>query len=185
MTLFKNDDTLEIIYKLFQACSYFFHQNKAKITSTITSDTDKVPSCAAVSTALSGKLNSSSKASGINDDNKNDDDSVPSVKAVAAYVDSNISGALDITVTKGEVAEDVNNTTLSIENTTEGICIVRVTNLSDGSIQYKSNIKLDRLVNTTRAFTFPSMPKSAKYMVEAWSCNSDTKKLIPTAVKFI
>lgn len=52
LTLFKNDDTLEIIYKLFQACSYFFHQNKAKITSTITSDTDKVPSCAAVSTAL-------------------------------------------------------------------------------------------------------------------------------------
>ena len=148
------------------------------------SDTDKVPSCAAVSTALSGKLNSSSKASGINDDNKNDDDSVPSVKAVAAYVDSNISGALDITVTKGEVAEDVDNTTLSIENTTEGICIVRVTNLSDGSIQYKSNIKLDRLVNTTRAFTFPSMPKSAKYMVEAWSCNSDTKKLIPTVVKY-
>lgn len=134
MTLFKNDDTLEIIYKLFQACSYFFHQNKTEITSTITSDTDKVPSCAAVSTALSGKLNNSSKASGINDDNKNNDDSVPSVKAVAAYVDSNISGALDITVTKGEVAEDVDNTTLSIENTTEGICIVRVTNLSDGSI---------------------------------------------------
>ena len=76
MTLFKNDDTLEIIYKLFQACSYFFHQNKAEITSTITSDTDKVPSCAAVSTALSGKLDNSSKASGINTDNKSDDDSV-------------------------------------------------------------------------------------------------------------
>lgn len=151
MTLFKNDDTLEIIYKLFQACSYFFHQNKTEITSTVTSNTDKVPSCA----------------------------------AVAAYVDSNISGAMDFTVTKAQVDEDVDNTTLSIENTTEGICIVRVTNLSDGSIQYKSNIKLDRLVNTTRAFTFPSMPKSAKYMVEAWSCNSDTKKLIPTAVKFI
>ena len=48
MTLFKNDDTLEIIYKLFQAYSYFFHQNKTEITSTVTSDTDKVPSCAAV-----------------------------------------------------------------------------------------------------------------------------------------
>ncbi|MDD7125541.1 hypothetical protein, partial [Treponema porcinum] len=99
MTLFKNDDTLEIIYKLFQACSYFFHQNKTEITSTITSDTDKVPSCAAVSTALKGKLNSSSIASGINDTNKNDGDSVPSVKAVATYVDSKISGAMDFTVT--------------------------------------------------------------------------------------
>ena len=58
MTLFKNDDTLEIIYKLFQAYSYFFHQNKTEITSTVTSDTNKVPSCAAVSTALSGKLDS-------------------------------------------------------------------------------------------------------------------------------
>ena len=47
-TIFKNDDTLEIIYKLFQTYSYFFHQNKTEITSTITSDTDKVPSCAAV-----------------------------------------------------------------------------------------------------------------------------------------
>ena len=52
MTLFKNDDTLEKIYKLFQAYSYFFHQNKTEITSTITSDTDKVPSCAAVATYI-------------------------------------------------------------------------------------------------------------------------------------
>lgn len=95
MTLFKNDDTLEIIYKLFQAYSYFFHQNKTEITSTITSDTNKVPSCAAVSIALAEKLDIDSKASGINDDNKNDDDIIPSVKAVADYVDSNISGAMD------------------------------------------------------------------------------------------
>ena len=87
MTLFKNDDTLEIIYKLFQAYSYFFHQNKTEITSTITSETNKVPSCAAVSTALAGKLNTSLKASGIDDDNKNNDDIIPSVKAVADYVD--------------------------------------------------------------------------------------------------
>ena len=56
MTLFKNDDTLEIIYKLFQAYSYFFHQNKTEITSTITSDTDKVPSCAAVSAFVDSKI---------------------------------------------------------------------------------------------------------------------------------
>lgn len=185
MTLFKNDDTLEIIYKLFQACSYFFHQNKAKITQTLDDSETTVPSNKAVSDGLSGKIDKDSIVQKIDTSNNSALDKVTSCAAVAAYVDSNISGALDITVTKGEVAEDVDNTTLSIENTTEGICIVRVTNLSDGSIQYKSNIKLDRLVNTTRAFTFPSMPKSAKYMVEAWSCNSDTKKLIPTAVKFI
>ena len=56
MTLFKNDDTLEIIYKLFQAYSYFFHQNKTEITSTVTSDTDKVPSCAAVSAFVDSKI---------------------------------------------------------------------------------------------------------------------------------
>ena len=185
MTLFKNDDTLEIIYKLFQAYSYFFHQNKTEITQTLDDSETTVPSNKAVSTGLSGKVAKTDIVETIDSSNNTASDKVPSCAAVAAYVDSNISGALDITVTKGEVAEDVDNTTLSIENTTEGICIVRVTNLSDGSIQYKSNIKLDRLVNTTRAFTFPSMPKSAKYMVEAWSCNSDTKKLIPTAVKYV
>lgn len=56
MTLLKNDDTLEIIYKLFQAYSYFFHQNKTEITSTVTSDTDKVPSCAAVSAFVDSKI---------------------------------------------------------------------------------------------------------------------------------
>ncbi len=178
MTLFKNDDTLEIIYKLFQACSYFFHQNKTEITSTVTSDTDKVPSCAAVSTALSGKLGIDSKASGINIDNKNNDDIIPSVKAVADYVNNNISGATDFTVVKGD-------TTLSISNETEGLCAVRVTRMSDGTTQYQSNVNpLGDLGNKKTAFTF-NIEVSANYMVEAWSYNSDTKKLIPTAVKFI
>ena len=179
MTLFKNDDTLEIIYKLFQAYSYFFHQNKTEITSTITSDTDKVPSCAAVSTALSRKLNSSSIASGINDDNKNNDDSVPSVKAVAAYVDSNISGALDITVTRNSSAS-----TISVSNKTNGLCAVRVTKMSDGITQYQSNVNpLGDLVNIKTAFTF-NIEASANYMIEAWVYNSDTEKLIPTVVKY-
>lgn len=179
MTLLKNDDTLEIIYKLFQACSYFFHQNKTEITSTITSDTDKVPSCAAVSTALAGKLNTSSKASGINDDNKNNDDIIPSVKAVAAYVDSNISGAMDFAVVK-----DTSASTLSISNETEGICAVRVTKMSDGSTQYQSNVNpLGDLGNKTTAFTF-NITASENYMIEAWFCNSDTQKLVPTTVKY-
>ena len=174
MTLFKNDDTLEIIYKLFQACSHFFHQNKAEITSTITSDTDKVPSCAAVSTALSGKLDNSSKASGINTDNKSDDDSVPSVRAIAAYVDSNISGAMDFTVVKD--TSDSENPTISVTNSTNGLCAVRLTKMSDGTTQYQSNISLGRPANKTTAFTFN---------IEAWYYNSNASKLVPTAVKYV
>ena len=177
MTLFKNDDTLEIIYKLFQAYSYFFHQNKTEITSTVTSETNKVPSCAAVSTALLGKLNTSSKASVIDDDNKNNDDIIPSVKAVADYIDSNISGAMDFAVVKGD-------TTLSVSNETDGLCAVRVTKMSDGSTQYQSSILLNIPSNKKTAFTF-NITASANYMIEAWTYNSVTNKLIPTAVKFI
>ena len=179
MTLFKNDDTLEIIYKLFQACSYFFHQNKTEITSTITSDTDKVPSCAAVSTALSGKLDTGVIASGINTDNRNDDTSVPSVKAVAAYVDSNISGEMDFAAVK-----DANATTVSITNETDGLCAVRVTKMSDGSTQYQSNISFGIPSNKTTAFTF-NIEASATYMVEAWYYNNSSNKLVPAVVKYV
>ena len=177
MTLFKNDDTLEIIYKLFQAYSYFFHQNRTEITSTITSETNKVPSCAAVSTALEGKLDIDSKASGINDDNKNNDDIIPSVKAVADYVNNNISGAMDFAVVK-----DANAVTISVTNETDGLCAVRVTKMSDGTAQYQSNIFASKPTNKTTAFTF-NIEASANYMIEAWHYDSTNKKLIPTAVK--
>lgn len=177
MTLFKNDDTLEIIYKLFQAYSYFFHQNKTEITSTITSETNKVPSCAAVSNALAGKLSISSRASGIDDDNKNDDNSVPSVKAVAAYVDSNIPGAMDFTVT----SEDDN---ISVTNSTDGLCAVRVTKMSNGNVQYQSNLTSGKLGNRKTAFTF-NIETSANYMIEAWHYDSSNKKLVPTVVKYV
>lgn len=146
MTLFKNDDTLEIIYKLFQACSYFFHQNKTEITSTVTSDTDKVPSCA----------------------------------AVATYVDSNISGAMDFTVVK-----DSSASTISVSNETDGLCAVRVTKMSDGSVQYQSsNVTFGSLSNKKTAFTF-NIEASANYMIEAWSYNNSSKKLVPAAVKYV
>lgn len=182
MTLFKNDDTLEIIYKLFQAYSYFFHQNKAEITSTVTSDTNKVPSCAAVSAALERKLGTDSRASGINDDNKNNDDIIPSVKAVADYVDSNISGAMDFTVVKD--TSDSENPTISVSNETDGLCAVRVTKMSDGTTQYQSSISFGVLSNTTTAFTF-NIEASANYMIEAWSYNNSSKKLVPAAVKYV
>ena len=180
MTLFKNDDTLEIIYKLFQACSYFFHQNKTEITSTVTSDTDKVPSCKAVSTALEGKLDTGSIAVGINDDNKNSEDSIPSVKAVADYVDSNIPNAMDFTAVKGTSGED---NIISVTNSTEGLCAVRVTKMSDGTTQYKSNLMAGNLGNKKTAFTF-TISVSENYMIEAWHYDSATQKLVPTVVKY-
>lgn len=157
----------------------FFHQNKTEITSTITSDTDKVPSCAAVSTALEGKLGTGSVASGINDYNRNAANIVPSVKAVADYVDSNISGAMDFAVVK-----DSSASTVSISNETDGLCAVRVTKMSDGSTQYQSSISLGVLSNITTAFTF-NITASANYMIEAWSYNNSSKKLVPAAVKYV
>ena len=178
MTLFKNDDTLELIYKLFQAYSYFFHQNRTEITSTVTSDENKVPSCAAVSTALAEKLDTGSITVGINDDNKNDDNSVPSVKAVADYVNSNISGVMDFAAVKGD-------TTVSVTNETDGLCAVRVTKMSDGSTQYQnSSFAVGRPSNQKTAFTF-NIEASAHYMIEAWIYNSDTNKLVPAVVKYV
>lgn len=180
MTLFKNDDTLEIIYKLFQAYSYFFHQNRTEITSTVTSDTNKVPSCEAVSTALSGKLDTDVIASGINTDNRNDNSSVPSVKAVADYVGENISGAMDFAVTK-------NDSILSVSNTTNGLCAVRITDMSNGSgsTQYQSSgIIAGKPVNQQDVFIF-TITASSHYMIEAWHYNGNTGKLIPTVVKCI
>ena len=110
---------------------------------------------------------------------KNDDDSVPPVKAVAAYVDSNISGAMDFAVVK-----DTSTATVSISNETDGLCAVRVTKMSDGTTQYQSNINaLGILSNKTTAFTF-NIEALANYMIEAWYYNSSVEKLIPTAVKY-
>lgn len=179
MTLFKNDDTLEIIYKLFQACSYFFHQNKTEITQTLDDSETTVPSNKAVSTGLSGKVAKTDIVQTIDESNSTALDRVPSVKAVAAYVDSNISGAMDFAAVK-----DSSASTVSVTNSTDGLCAVRVTKMSDGSTQYQSNIIYNELTNRIAAFTF-NIEASANYMVEAWIYNSDTKKLIPTAVKYI
>ena len=108
---------------------------------------------------------------------KNDDDSVPSVKAVADYVGSSISGAMDFAAVKGD-------TTLTVSNETDGLCAVRVTKMSDGTTQYQSNVNpLGDLGNKKTAFTF-TIEASAVYMVEAWYFNSSTQKLIPAAVKY-
>ena len=56
--------------------------------------------------------------------------------------------------------------------------------MSDGSVQYQSNVALGTPSNQKIAFTFPIII-SETYMVEAWSYNSSAKKLIPTAVKYV
>lgn len=101
----------------------------------------------------------------------------------AAYVESNISGAMDFTVVK-----DTSNSktpTIKVTNATNGLCAVRITKMSDGSMQYKSNVNtFGILANKTTAFTF-NIEVSANYMVEAWTYNSNTKNLVPAVVKYI
>ena len=82
------------------------------------------------------------------------------------------------------VVKDANAATVSISNETDGLCAVRVTRMSDGTTQYQSSISFGVLSNTTTAFTF-NIEASANYMIEAWYYNSNTKKLIPAAVKYV
>ena len=83
------------------------------------------------------------------------------------------------------VVKDTSASTISVTNETDGLCAVRVTKMSDGSVQYQSSINaLGTLINNPTAFTF-NIETSAHYMIEAWTYNSSANKLIPTAVKFI
>ena len=159
MTLFKNDDTLEIIYKLFQAYSYFFHQNKTEITSTITSETNKVPSCAAVSTALSGKLGIDSKASGINDDNKNNDDIIPSVKAVAAYVTELGLSSLG---EKPICDQTSNSITVSVTSKIGAVKVTSIDSFNQSKVVYNSNPSAVTL-------TVSGLSPNTSYFVEVYN----------------
>lgn len=82
------------------------------------------------------------------------------------------------------VVKDSSASTVSISNDTNGLCAVRVTKMSDGSTQYQSNITLGNLGNKKTAFTF-NITASANYMIEAWSYNNSSKKLVPAAVKYV
>ena len=81
------------------------------------------------------------------------------------------------------VVKDSSASTISVTNETDGLCAVRVTKMSDGSVQYQSNMSLGRPSNKTTAFTFQIII-SENYMIEAWTYNSSANKLIPTAVKY-
>ena len=159
MTLFKNDDTLEIIYKLFQAYSYFFPSKQNRITSTVTSDTDKVPSCAAVSTALSGKLDIDSKASGINDDNKNDDDSVPSVKAVAAYVAELGLSSLKEKPTCSPTSDSI---AVSVPSKIGAVKVTSIDSFSQSKVVYNNS-------PSATALTVSGLSPNTSYFVEVYN----------------
>lgn len=75
------------------------------------------------------------------------------------------------------------NNFLVVTNDTTGLCAVRITNMSDGSVQYQSSVSFGTPSNETTAFTF-NIETSAHYMIEAWTYSTSTKKLIPTAVKY-
>ena len=159
MTLFKNDDTLEIIYKLFQAYSYFFHQNKTEITSTVTSDANKVPSCKAVSTALAGKLDTTVRVDAINDDNKNDTNGLPTVNAVAAYIAELGLSSL------GEIPT-CNQTTNSITVTiTSKIGAVKVTSIGDFD---KSKVVYSNSPSA-KTLTVSGLSPNTSYFVEVYN----------------
>lgn len=89
---------------------------------------------------------------------------------------------MDFTVVKD--TSDSENPTISVSNETDGLCAVRVTKMSDGTTQYQSSISFGVLSNITTAFTF-NIEASANYMIEAWSYNNSSKKLVPAAVKYV
>ena len=89
---------------------------------------------------------------------------------------------MDFTVVKD--TSNSENPTISVTNSTDGLCAVRVTKMSDGSVQYKSNLNaLGDLSNKTTAFTF-NIETLAHYMIEAWHYNGNNK-LVPAAVKYV
>lgn len=154
--------------------------NKTEITSTLNDSETTVPSNKAVSDGLTAKVDKNNIVQTIDSSNSSALDKVPSCAAVATYVDSKISGAMDFTVTRNSSAS-----TISVSNKTNGLCAVRVTKMSDGSTQYQSSsFAAGRPSNKTTAFTF-NIEASAHYMIEAWHYNSSIAKLVPAVVKYV
>ena len=90
---------------------------------------------------------------------------------------------MDFTVVK-DSSVSAGDTTVSVSNDTNGLCAVRVTKMSDGSVQYQSNLFAGKVSNQKTAFTF-NILSSEFYMIEAWIYNGSTGKLVPTAVKYV
>ena len=133
--------------------------NKTEITSTITSNTDKVPSCAAVSTALAGKLNTSSKASRIDDDNKNNDDIIPSVKAVAAYI---AELGLSSLSQKPTYTQTANSIIVSVTSKIGAVKVTSIDSFNQSKVVYNSNPAATTL-------TVNDLSPNTSYFVEVYN----------------
>lgn len=178
MTLFKNDDTLEIIYKLFQAYSYFFHQNKTEITSTLNDSETTVPSNKAVSDGLTAKVDKNNIVQTIDSSNSSALDKVPSCAAVSAFVDSKIPSTIDVTTAFATNEDTTVNLTVSSQEA--NMCLVRVTELTTSKTVTKSYLSRNALSNT-KNLTVSSLNKdSAGYLVEVWKLVNDQPVLVKT-----
>ena len=180
MTLFKNDDTLEIIYKLFQAYSYFFHQNKTEITQTLDDSGTTVPSNKDVSTGLSGKVAKTDIVQTIDTSNSSALDKVPSCAAVSAFIDNKIPSTIDDITSSFTTSEGVDTVNLTVSSKEANICLVRVTELTTSKTVTKSYLSRNALSNT-KNLTVSSLNKdSAGYLVEVWKLVNDQPVLVKT-----
>ena len=178
LSLFKNDDTLDIIYKLFQAYSYFFHQNKTEITSTLNDSETTVPSSKAVSTGLSAKVDKTDIVQTIDSSNSSALDKVPSVVAVSAFVADKIPSTIDVTT--AFAANEDTTVNLTVSSKEASICLVRVTELTTSKTVTKSYLSRNALSNT-KNLTVSSLNKdSAGYLVEVWKLVNDQPVLVKT-----
>ena len=178
MTLLKNDDTLEIIYKLFQACSYFFHQNKTEITSTLNDSETTVPSNKAVSDGLTAKVDKNNIVQTIDSSNSSALDKVPSVAAVSAFVADKIPSTIDVTTAFATNEDTTVNLTVSSQEA--NMCLVRVTELSTSRVTVKSYLYRNALSNTKNLTISYLNIDSLGYIVEVWKLVNDQPVLIKT-----
>ena len=180
MTLLKNDDTLEIIYKLFQACSYFFHQNKTEITQTLNDSETTVPSNKAVSDGLSGKVAKTDIVETIDSSNNTALDKVPSCAAVSAFVNSKLPSTVDDITSSFTTSEGVDTIDLTVSSQDYNICFVRVTELSTSRIAVKAVLDRGILANTKNIIIPNLNNDSLGYIVEVWKAVNNQPVLVKT-----
>ena len=159
MTLFKNDDTLEIIYKLFQACSYFFHQNKTEITQTLDDSETTVPSSKAVSTGLSGKVAKTDIVKTIDSSNNTALDKVPSCAAVATYI---AELGLSSLSQKPTYTQTANSITVSVTSKIGAVKVTSIDSFNQSKVVYNSNPAATTL-------TVNNLSPNTSYFVEVYN----------------
>ena len=180
MTLLKNDDTLEIIYKLFQAYSYFFHQNKTEITQTLDDSGTTVPSNKDVSTGLSGKVAKTDIVQTIDTSNSSALDKVPSCAAISAFIDNKIPSTIDDITSSFTTSEGVDTVNLTVSSKEANICLVRVTELTTSRVIVNSSVNRNKITNVQSLTVLDLNNDSLGYLVEVWKKIDDQPVLVKT-----